>query len=215
MHSVDLEGNRNLIDAAKPAGVKQFVFISILGADLDSAMPLFQAKARTEEYLRSSGISYTILAPDTFMESWVAFVVGRPLKAGQLVIHVREGRRKHAFVSAADVAAFATAVVNHPAAVNQYIAICGIEALSWRDVVDAFECVLVRGIPVRHVSSGDSVPGWTQALALALARVETFDSTIDMTESARTFGVTMTPLEEFVRSRFASNFQTGERENSD
>src|SRR4030066_354331 len=36
LKTVDLEGNRNLIDAAKVAGVKQFIFVSNLLADPNS-----------------------------------------------------------------------------------------------------------------------------------------------------------------------------------
>lgn len=48
VQSVDLEGNRNLVDAAKSAGVKQFVFTSAMGADEQSQVPFLQAKGSTE-----------------------------------------------------------------------------------------------------------------------------------------------------------------------
>jgi uncharacterized protein YbjT (DUF2867 family) len=38
--SVDLEGNRNLIESAQDAGVGHFVFVSLLGADPDHPVPL-------------------------------------------------------------------------------------------------------------------------------------------------------------------------------
>ncbi len=46
--TVDRQGNRNLIEAAGAAGVKQFIFTSFLGAGLNNPVPLFQAKAETE-----------------------------------------------------------------------------------------------------------------------------------------------------------------------
>ncbi len=64
MQTVDLEGNRNLIAAAKAAGVNQFIFVSALPADPRSPVPLLQAKGRSEVTLRESGMPYTILAPD-------------------------------------------------------------------------------------------------------------------------------------------------------
>jgi uncharacterized protein YbjT (DUF2867 family) len=75
VQTVDVDGNRNLIDEAQAAGVKQFIFISALGVDADSPVPIFQAKAGTEAYLRASGLPYTILAPPAFMEVWVPMVV--------------------------------------------------------------------------------------------------------------------------------------------
>src|SRR5512136_899883 len=78
VETVDRQGNRNLIEAAKAAGVKQFIFISFLGADLNHPVPLFQAKAETESWLAKSGIPYTILSPNFFIESWAGMVVGIP-----------------------------------------------------------------------------------------------------------------------------------------
>src|SRR5262245_19012112 len=51
LQTVDIEGNRNLIDAAQAAGVKQFIFVSALGVDIDSPVPIFHAKARSEAHL--------------------------------------------------------------------------------------------------------------------------------------------------------------------
>ena len=74
--TVDLQGNFNLIDAAKAAGVEHFIFVSILGYDPNSPNPFFAAKGKTEEHLINSGMHYTILAPDIFAEVWVGLVIG-------------------------------------------------------------------------------------------------------------------------------------------
>jgi len=204
VQTVDLEGNRNLIDAAKAAGVKQFIFTSALGADINSPVPFIQAKAKTEAYLRDSGMMYTILAPNIYMDMWVGMVIGMPLQAGQPVTLVGEGRRKHSFVAVRDVAAFGTAAVGQPEAMNQYLAIGGPDALSWRDVVATFERVLDREVPVQYVSLGEPVPGLPEGMMQqAMAGMEMYDSPLDMTEAAHTFGVKLTTLEEFARSQFA------------
>ena len=46
--TVDLEGNRHLIDAARAAGMRQFAFVSALTADEASPVLLARAKAQTE-----------------------------------------------------------------------------------------------------------------------------------------------------------------------
>ena len=74
--SVDLEGNRNLIEAARAASVEHFIFVSLLGADPKNPAPFVQAKAQSESALRESGMEYTILAPTAYMEVWPAMVVG-------------------------------------------------------------------------------------------------------------------------------------------
>jgi len=60
------EAERNthtLLTAAKRAGVKRIVHLSIANASEDSPLPYFQAKARLEGALRESGLSYAILRP--------------------------------------------------------------------------------------------------------------------------------------------------------
>ena len=202
--SVDLEGNRNLIEAARDASVEHFIFVSLLGADPNHPTLFVQAKAQSEASLRASGMDYTILAPTAFMEVWPAMVVGMPALQGQAVTLVAEGRRHHSFISNRDVAAFAVAAVDHPAARNQYLAIGGPEPLSWRDVVATYERVLVRSIPVEFVAAGEPVPGLPDPMPVLLAGMETYDSVIEMEETSSTFGVPLRTLETFVREQVAS-----------
>ena len=54
---------RTLFDAAKAAGIRRVVHISITNATLDSPLPYFRGKAQVEEALRASGLSYAILKP--------------------------------------------------------------------------------------------------------------------------------------------------------
>jgi uncharacterized protein YbjT (DUF2867 family) len=164
LQTVDTDGNRNLIDAAQAAGVKQFIFVSALGVNIDNPVPIFQAKARSEAHLRASGLPYTILAPPAFMEVWIPMVVLGPLQSGQPVSLIGEGQRKHSLISVNDVAAFATAAIGHPAAINQHLVIGGPEAFSWRDVVAMCERVLGCRIQVESLPSGSIIPGLPEPL---------------------------------------------------
>src|SRR5947207_5312266 len=197
--TVDLEGNRNLIDAAKAAGINQFIFVSVLTADPNSPVPFIQAKGKTEDYLRASGLPYTIIAPNAFMEIWAAMVVGMPAMMGQPVMIVGGGRRKHSFISASDVAAFILASIGNPAAINQKLLLGGPEPLSFRDAVAIYERVLGHQIPIRSVAPGEPVPGFPEMVAQLLAALDTYDSPVEMTQTARTFGIQLTPLEEVAR----------------
>jgi uncharacterized protein YbjT (DUF2867 family) len=173
--------------------------VSVAFADPQSPVPIFQAKGRTENYLRESGLPYTIIAPNMFMEVLFALVVGMPAMMGQPVTIVGEGRRKHSSISAGDVAAFILAAIGHSAAINQKLIIGGPEPLSFRDAVAIYERVLGHPIPVRSVAPGEPVPGLPEDLARLLAGLDTFDSPIEMTRMAHTFGIQLTQLEEVVR----------------
>jgi uncharacterized protein YbjT (DUF2867 family) len=174
--TVDLEGNRNLIDAAKAAGIRQFIFVSVLAADPNSPIPLLQAKGKTEDYLRASGIPYTIIAPNGYMEVVLGGVVGMPAMMGQPVTIVGGGRRKHSFISAGDVAAFILAAIGNPAAINQKLLLGGPEPVSFRDAVAVYERVLGHRIPISSVAPGEPVPGLPEMIAQLLAGLDTYDS---------------------------------------
>jgi uncharacterized protein YbjT (DUF2867 family) len=203
VQTVDLEGNCSLIDAAQAAGVRHFIFTSALIADRESPSPFLQAKALSEEHLRASGLDYTILAPNTFLEVWTGAIVGVPLRMGQPVTLVGEAHRRHSMVSMGDVVAFAVAALDNPAAVNQRLIIGGPEAVSWRDVVAACQKVLGREVPVRFVAPGEPIPALSEEAAGLVATWECYDSVIDMAEMARTFGLELTPLEVVMNRMFA------------
>ena len=58
-----VQNTKTLIDAAKAAGVRRFVHVSITNPSLDSTLPYFHGKAVLEQHLQNSGLLYTILRP--------------------------------------------------------------------------------------------------------------------------------------------------------
>jgi uncharacterized protein YbjT (DUF2867 family) len=204
VQTVDLDGNRHLIEAAQAAGARQFIFVSFFGADANSPIPISQAKAKTENVLRTSGMPYTIIAPDFYMEVTLVGFVGMPAIQGQPVTIVGGGRRKHAWVSARDVAALIVAAVDKPAAINQQLVLGGPEPLSFLDAVAIYERVLGRPVPVRHVAPGETIPGLPAPVGQLLAALDAYDSPIDTSETANVFGIRLTSLEE-VAARSAAH----------
>jgi uncharacterized protein YbjT (DUF2867 family) len=69
----DYLGNRNVIEAAKAAGVRRFVFITVIGTgnSADAAprpsrnflKDVIALKSQAEDHLRASGLDYTIIRP--------------------------------------------------------------------------------------------------------------------------------------------------------
>ena len=64
---IDQEGAIETVDNAKNAGVKHFVIVSSMGADSPKEQKdikhYMYAKHRADEYLKSSGLNYTIIRP--------------------------------------------------------------------------------------------------------------------------------------------------------
>jgi len=198
--SVDDTGNANLIEAAQSAGVCHFVFISVLGADAEHPVPFLKAKGQTEQRLRASGMAWTVLQPNLFMDTWIPAVVGGPALAGRPVTLVGQGKCRHSMIAARDVASFAVSAIDRPEAQGQTLFIGGPEPVSFRDAVSAFEREMGRELSVRTIEPGQSVPGLPEAVIPVLAGLDTNDTPLDMTQLTSQHGVRPTTLAEFVHS---------------
>ena len=137
LERVDREGQANLIDAARAAGVARFVFISFRGMPgID--YPLQAAKRATAERLKKSGIPWTVIEASMFMEVWLGPHLGFDAKNAHARIFGK-GDKKISWVSYKDVAALAIAAGQSAAGENQVLEIGGPEALTPLEVVRIFE----------------------------------------------------------------------------
>lgn len=135
--TVDGEGNSNLIQAARAAGVEHFILVSVQGAAPDHPMELFRMKYRAEQELRASGLDWTIIRPTASMETWAA-LIGEPLvKTGKTRLFGR-GANPINFVAADDVAAFVTLAVTDPAMRGVVVEVGGPENLTMEQFARAF-----------------------------------------------------------------------------
>lgn len=92
---VHLEGTKNIVDLAKEAGVKKFIHMSGLGTKPNARSKYHSTKWMAEEYLRKSGLNYTIFRPsiifgpnDEFINTFIRMIKLSPvipvLKGGKL-----------------------------------------------------------------------------------------------------------------------------------
>lgn len=75
--------HRNVIDAAKAAGVSRIIYTSILKADV-SPMLIAEDHRATEALIAASGLSATILRNGWYTENWTG-TLGAALEAGALI----------------------------------------------------------------------------------------------------------------------------------
>jgi uncharacterized protein YbjT (DUF2867 family) len=192
-------------DDARAAGVEHFVYLSAFAGDINSPAQFLAQKATSEAYLQASGVPYTIIAANAFMEAWPFMLVGRPAIVGIPVHLAGDGNRRHSFISSANVAQFIVAVVDNAHALNRRLAVGGPEALSLRDVVAIYEWLLGRRIEVRTVRPGQPIPGLPAALWDTAAGFDIFDSVQDSTETARGFGIRLTSFEVLAKRMLAAS----------
>jgi uncharacterized protein YbjT (DUF2867 family) len=203
IQNVDLNGTKNLMDAAKKAGVKHFIYTSIFSSNPESPIPVAQIKGLCEQHLISSGLPYTILAPGTFMEIWIPMVIGTPLQAGMPVSLYEKGAHRHSFVAIDDVANFGAAVVDNRAAINKKIPIGGQASYSWTEVARVVSKAIGKELPVNYLSFEEDIPLLPSRVGEMLRGMETFETFIDMQEQVSTYGVELTSLEDYAQRMFA------------
>jgi uncharacterized protein YbjT (DUF2867 family) len=138
--TVDGQGNSNLIQAARAAGVEQFVLVSIQGAAPDHPLDLARMKYTAEQELKASGLAWTIIRPTAYMETW-GQLIGEPLlRDGKTRIFGR-GTNPINFVSAHDVAHVVERGATDPCLRASAVDVGGPANLSMRQFVQTFEAV--------------------------------------------------------------------------
>jgi NADH dehydrogenase len=147
---VDFEGNANLIGAAEKCGAERFIFVSALGASADHPMDLARMKHLAEGRLRASKLSWTILRPSTFIETFQEVVCAPLLKNGKAVVFGRAENPIN-FVSAHDVAGFVELALSDPSLSGKVVEIGGRENLSLLQFVDTFCAATGVTGPVKHI----------------------------------------------------------------
>lgn len=109
----EVRHGRHLIDAAKLARVRHFLYSSVAGAAQNTGIPHFDTKHVVEEHLRRSGLPYTIVAPVFFMENFLGASYAQGLHEGVLSLPLAPHQGLQ-MVSMADLAAFCTRVMEWP-----------------------------------------------------------------------------------------------------
>ena len=203
--SVDLEGQMHLIDAARGANVKQFIFISASGNFPAEDNPLIQAKRAVEEHLQQSGLTYTIVRPSLFMEIWLSPHLGFDFQNGKATIYGR-GENKISYISLYDVADFVANVVTNSASRNAVVELGGPEAIPPSEVVRVFEQIAGRSFEVQFVpdealearkaAASNPVEQTFAALMLGAAHGDE----IDMENTAREFSFRPRSVRDYART---------------
>ena len=114
-----------LVDAAKVAGVQHIVKLSAMGVEHEPGIQLGRWHRTVERYIAGSGVKYTFLRPNNFMENFINYYP--PAKDGN--IYLPFGQGAVSWIAGADVAAVAAAALTRPGHENQAYTLTGAEAL--------------------------------------------------------------------------------------
>ncbi|CAN5199510.1 NmrA/HSCARG family protein [soil metagenome] len=98
----EIKQGKMLIDLSKEYNIPHFVYASVKGADLSTGIPHWESKFIIENYLKKSGISYTILRPSSLFENFLIPDVCSRILKGKLVSPINKDIRQQ-FISADDI----------------------------------------------------------------------------------------------------------------
>lgn len=135
------------VAAARDAGVRHVVFLSLQGADKIKVVP----HASVEAWLRSSGMSWTFLRASFFHQNFSTTHAADVRDHDEILVPA--GRGATAFVDAQDVGAVAAAALLDPAAhTNRAWTVTGPRALTYDEVALILTAELGR--PIRYARPG-------------------------------------------------------------
>lgn len=211
---VDDIGHKCLIDAAKASDVQHFVYTSAHGATEQCPVLFARIKADVEQYLKQSGLSYTILQPTAFMEWHAHNFIGMPILEEGKVTLLGPGENPINLVAADDVARFAVIALTDPKAVGQTIEIGGFDNCSRMEIVHLYEKLLGRQAKVRRMPLAmlrvmspllrPFHPGLSQVFAFSVWS-ETCDFTFDPSDTLKQYPMELARLEPWVQDRLAES----------
>jgi uncharacterized protein YbjT (DUF2867 family) len=209
-----IRGTRDLLAAAKRAGVTRFVLMSALGTGERSRdlTPYFHAKWDQEQAVAESGIDHVVFRP--------SFVFGRD--GGMLPLLVRQvrwspvvpvvGTRRLQPIWVDDVAAFFAQALSTPEATNRTFELAGPDAVTWDELYERIQRVLGKRrltfrMPISVARAGAAVveklPTGLPLSRDGLTMLEFEDNVAEVGPAVETFGIHPLGLTEQIRRAVA------------
>ena len=132
-YDIDLNGNINLLTEAKKAGVKNFVYISVIKAESAPDVPMLHAKYLFEEELKKSGLNYVIHRPTGYFYD-IAKVFMPMIEKGEVTLL----GKKAVSANVIDTPDFAEFIVAHMTDEKKMYNIGGKETYTYEELANLF-----------------------------------------------------------------------------
>jgi NADH dehydrogenase len=207
-----IEGTRDLVAAAKDAGVHRFVLMSALGTgeDTKDLVPYYRGKWEMEQAVEGSGLEHVIFRP--------SFVFGRDggilptfrklAKLAPVTPIVGSGKQRIQPIWADDVGAYFAESVDKPEAANRTFELGGPDAVTWDELWARLKRVLGLRRPSLHVPVGlmkvnalvtERLPGNVPLTRDLLKMLEHGDNVVTNDDAVETFRLPLVGLDEQLR----------------
>jgi len=146
----EVQQGKNMADAARNAGVQQFVYSSVGGAERNSHIDHWESKWEVENYIRKLRLPATIIRPAAFMENYYIDEVEIGILKGKLLDPIRADKT-YQTIAIDDIGAFVALAFDRPKEfIGSELEIAGSE-LTNPEAAEVFSRVLGKPVKFRKL----------------------------------------------------------------
>jgi uncharacterized protein YbjT (DUF2867 family) len=186
-----------MADAAKQAGIAQYVYTSVGSAHRNTGIPHFETKWKVEQHIRQIGLPTTVLRPVWFMENFTTF--SKPSAEGILIMPMRADK-KLAMVAVRDIGEFGAAALMRPNDfLGQTIDLAGDE-LTLPDVTTQLSKVIGRSIRFQEFPLEQAEAAMGHDLATMFRWFNEVGYQVNVAALKQTFGIPLTTFAEWSKT---------------
>jgi NADH dehydrogenase len=206
------QGTRDLVDAAREAGVGRFVHMSALGTteQTKDLVPYYHAKWEMERAVQGSGLPHVIFRPSFVFatDGGILPTFRRIARLAPLTPISGSGEQRIQPIWVDDVAAYFSRAVDHDDATNRTFELGGPEVVDWNELWARLKRALGVRRPSIHVPMAfmranalvtERLPGDIPLTRDLLKLLETGDNVATNDDAVQTFALPLIPLDEQLR----------------
>ncbi|HWX09525.1 MAG TPA: NAD(P)H-binding protein [Gaiellaceae bacterium] len=205
------QGTRNLVAAAREAGVRRFVLASALGLDerTKDRVPYYAAKWEMERAVKASGIEYVIFRPSFVFgkDGGVLPTFVRLARFAPVTPIVGPGTQRLQPIWVEDVAEYYARALDLPTAAGRTFELGGPDVPTWNEFWERLKRVVGVRRPSVHVPFGlmrvqAALTEWLPGAPVTrdqLTMLELGDNVVSSPDAVETFQLPLVPLDEQLR----------------
>ena len=202
-------GTRNLIAAAREAGVGRFVLMSALGTteETKDVVPYYGAKWQMEQDVKTAGTPYVIFRPSFIFakDGGILTTFSKLARLAPVTPIIGNGKQRIQPIWADDIGAYFAKSIELDTAIGRTFEIGGPDAVSWNEFWERLK--KIRGIkrPSLHMPIGlmkvnalvtERLPGDIPLTRDLLKMLQTGDNVVTDPSAVEVFGLPLVPLDE-------------------
>jgi NADH dehydrogenase len=147
------QATKHVVDETKRAGVKRYLHMSALGTRANARSRYHQTKWAAEEYVRKSGLAWTIFRPSVIYgpKDKSVNTLLKVIRRLPFVPVLGPGTTKIQPISVENVARAFVAAIHNDNSIGKTYDLCGLEAFTWNELYDKLQVLLGSRKPKIHL----------------------------------------------------------------